>query len=281
MLRTARRLFLLASVLLLAACAATPGAPGSAQRSDAQLATQLARARAALGPGQPPRIVFAGFALHSESTAFRNDVQLAGELVRRLDPHAAVIQLSNPAVGQGTDWPFATRENVQRVIEAVGQMARPQDKVVLLLASHGAPGALGVTAAGRELGHVEASELNQWLAPLRDRPTILLISACYSGSFIPQLRGPSRIILTAAAADRNSFGCSFRSNNTYFTEALLKQEAIAERSLVQLMQQARETVLKREQAQGYLPSNPQMFVGAAVQDWARLPLAQWRQAAIP
>ena len=39
------------------------------------------------------------------------------------------------------------------------------------------------------------------------RPTIIVISACFSGVFVPALAGPNRLVLTAARRDRSSFGC--------------------------------------------------------------------------
>src|SRR5437762_1381622 len=40
-----------------------------------------------------------------------------------------------------------------------------------------------------------------------ERPTIVVISACYSGTFVRDLQGPDRMIVTAARPDRTSFGC--------------------------------------------------------------------------
>ncbi|MBU6297653.1 MAG: peptidase C13 [Alphaproteobacteria bacterium] len=48
------------------------------------------------------------------------------------------------------------------------------------------------------------------------RPTVVIVSACYSGVFVPALKAPNRIILTAAAADRASFGCGQLDKYTYF-----------------------------------------------------------------
>src|SRR6478752_7329376 len=129
---------------LLAGCAASPSSSADRERSDALLQAQLAQARRALAPGQPPRVVFAGFALHSESKAFRGDVVVAEQAMRIADPQAVVFHLANPAFGQDADWPFATSENVQVVLRAIGAEARSEDKVVLLFASHGAGQLLAV-----------------------------------------------------------------------------------------------------------------------------------------
>jgi hypothetical protein len=47
-------------------------------------------------------------------------------------------------------------------------------------------------------------------------PTVLVLSGCYTGTFLrPPLLGPHRLILTAAAADRPSFGCGAQQQYTY------------------------------------------------------------------
>jgi hypothetical protein len=66
-----------------------------------------------------------------------------------------------------------------------------------------------------------------YLADVVDRscdkyPTVILVSACYSGVFlIDALKGPNRIIMTAARDDRPSFGCSSESYYTYWDACLL------------------------------------------------------------
>ena len=61
-----------------------------------------------------PRVILAGFAMHSQSTAFRNDVVAVERLVLAMDPHAVVFKLANPAPGQDDGWPYATERNMFR-----------------------------------------------------------------------------------------------------------------------------------------------------------------------
>lgn len=276
-----RWLWLACLLALLAGCAASPTSSAGRAHSDALLQAQLAQARQALAAGAPPRVVFAGFALHSESKAFRGDVVVAEQAIRVADPQAVVFRLANPAFGQDADWPFATPENVQAVLQAIAAQVRSEDKVVLLFASHGARQLLAVRAAGNDLAPITAEQLQQWLLPLRGKPTLLLLSACHAGSFIPLLRGQSRMILAAAAADRNSFGCEFHSGNTVFIDELLRKQAVGELSIRQLMENASAGVAQREAEQRAEASRPQYFFGPAVQDWSRQPVAQWLRAATP
>ena len=47
-------------------------------------------------------------------------------------------------------------------------------------------------------------------------PTVVMVSACYSGQFIQPLRADNRIIMTAASATRPSFGCSEAQEYTFW-----------------------------------------------------------------
>jgi Peptidase C13 family len=105
---------------------------------------------------------------------------------------------------------------------------------------------------------------------------VLILSACFSGSFLQALSSPSRVILTAAAEDRNSFGCQSQSTNTYFVDALFNQPALPDSSLEQLMTRAQVEIEKKERAQKLsLPSLPQIAVGSAAKTWASQPLKDW------
>ena len=268
-----RRIFQLLFVALLVAAASVHA------RTDDLLEQQMRQAREQLAPGQPPRVVFAGFAMHNDSTAFRGDVMLAEQVMRQVDPEAVVFKLSNPAMGQESDWPLATRDNIAAVLRAIGERVRPEDKVVLLFTTHGLPNQLAVQSGNASTDVIHGIELQQWLGPLRGRPTLLLVSACYSGSFMPLLRGPSRIVLTASSADRPSFGCQPDSKNTFFVEELLAQGDITSRSLQDVVDHARVAIEKRERSMRLKPSQPQASFGAAVLQWSRQPLSAWLKPA--
>jgi hypothetical protein len=74
-------------------------------------------------------------------------------------------------------------------------------------------------------------------------------------------------VLTAADADRTSFGCGYRSESTFFGEALFQHGLVERDSLLDAFAVARQRVEAREQSGGFLPpSNPQLFVGSAMAD---------------
>lgn len=97
------------------------------------------------------------------------------------------------------------------------------------------------------------------------RPTIVIVSACYSGIFTSALAEPNRIVVTAARRDRASFGCSEEATYPYFDGCLLQSLPVAT-DFIDLAQRARKCVSEREAAEVLSPpSEPQLAIGAEMQ----------------
>jgi hypothetical protein len=93
-------------------------------------------------------------------------------------------------------------------------------------------------------------------------PTVILVSACYSGLFAePLMQKENRIILTAAAKDRTSFGCGVENQYTFWDDCLIDNLA-ADKSWRQLASDIKSCIEKKEQGMSK-PSLPQAFFGAA------------------
>jgi len=149
--------------------------------------------------------------------------------------------------------------------ETLEQMAQDavdgEDTVVIMLTSHGAPGVLAVkTSADGPVAAVSADGLAEFLAPLSQDQQIIILQACFSGSLIDRLKSPNRIILTAAAADRTSFGCEPDSDNTWFIKSLNRAIGMGG-SWQQIFNRTRALVEQEEARAGFPGSNPQSNVG--------------------
>ena len=125
------------------------------------------------------------------------------------------------------------------------------------ISSHGAPqGALldqGILQPG-----TLATMLDQSCGR---RPTVVVISACYSGVFVPTLAKPNRMVLTAARPDRTSFGCGQDNKYPYFDDCFLSS-MIGAHDFTALAGAVRECVRKREITERMTPpSEPQIWVG--------------------
>ncbi len=94
------------------------------------------------------------------------------------------------------------------------------------------------------------------------RPTVVVISACFSGVFVPTLAKPNRMVLTAARPDRTSFGCGQDNKYPFFDDCFLSSMPGA-KDFGGLAGAIRECVRVREAAEKMSPpSEPQIWVGA-------------------
>lgn len=271
---------LLACCLPLAGSAAAPPAQLTAAnaRSDVLLAEQIEQLRL----GDPASPVLAVFAMHSESMAFEGDADLTVRTARAHAPKGQALRVLRLGNGAGKRsvknlfYPLATRDSIARALAAIAQHSSPQTPVTLLFTSHGNEGLLGINIAERNYPAVRAADLAAWLAPLAQRPTLVLLSACYSGSLIPAVAAPHRIVLTAASADRSSFGCNFNSRNTFFIEELLGPVTATSVGFEQHVRDTWMRIAQREKELNYgPPSNPQMSVGEQMAPYAASPWTQW------
>ncbi len=96
------------------------------------------------------------------------------------------------------------------------------------------------------------------------RPTVVIVSACYSGVFIPALASDDRMVLTAARPDRTSFGCSEDLHYTFFDQCVLESMPNSQ-SFPDMAKKTQDCVAAREQKEGLSPpSEPQLFVGERI-----------------
>jgi hypothetical protein len=127
----------------------------------------------------------------------------------------------------------------------------------LYFTSHGAP--QGILIGNNIVDpRVIAKLVNEACA---DRMTVVVVSACFSGVFIPALQTENRMILTAARPDRTSFGCGEANMYTFFDQCFL-ESVPQSRDFPTLAATVQDCVAKREAAEGATPpSEPQVSVG--------------------
>jgi hypothetical protein len=178
------------------------------------------------------------------------------------------------------DRPLATRESLTRAVQALAERSGPEDLVFLYLTSHGSSDhQLSIDQPRLQLADLPASEFAALLEPLRDRHKVVVISACYSGGFIPPLKNDKTLVMTAARADRVSFGCSEENDFTYFGRALFADALNETDDLSRAFELAKAKVAEREEADDFEPSEPQLWAPQAVlEHWKRLRRQQAEQA---
>ncbi|GAB1614932.1 MORN repeat family protein [Pseudomonas sp. NGC7] len=166
--------------------------------------------------------------------------------------------------------PMATRENLIRAAHTLAERSGPEDLVFIYLTSHGSHDHQLVLDQPRlQLADLSADELASALAPLKERDKVIVISACYSGGYIAPLKDDRTVIMTAARADRVSFGCSEEADFTYFGDALFAEALNQTDDLKQAFELARASVAERERKEGFEASEPQLWAPPAV-------LAHWQ-----
>lgn len=138
--------------------------------------------------------------------------------------------------------------------------AKAQGGCLLYFSSHGAP--VGVVIDQDFL-------LPAVLAGMVDstcgkRPTVVIVSACFSGVFVPALAGSNRMVLTAARPDRSSFGCGEADKYPYFDQCVLETLPKVG-DFAALGKEVQTCVAARETKEGMKPaSEPQLYIGAAL-----------------
>lgn len=198
---------------------------------------------------------------------------LYGEPVFDNDVVSFSQSLSNAVGGISKQWllgfisPKLMDPSVGLMQQSIAQIAEHtvdgRDLAVVMLTTHGAPDLLAYKAPSKSATAWKAGDISQFLAPLENDFNVVVVQACFSGSLIDELAHPNRIIITAAAADRTSFGCAPKNDNTWFIESLnaaMSQGGTWE----QVVARAHAIVRMKEKAQGVPAaefSNPQYNVG--------------------
>ncbi len=130
------------------------------------------------------------------------------------------------------------------------------------MTSHGSPDGFNLGS-----NRLSPSQLDQALsAGCGDRPTVFLVSACFSGLCIldnSNLKKPNRIILTAARSDLTSFGCGTEDEYTYWDTCLIETLPTATK-WKELATDVVSCISRKEG--GSTASFPQTFIGTEVGD---------------
>src|SRR3954451_6481283 len=152
--------------------------------------------------------------------------------------------------------------SAERVLAEVAALRPgPGEGCLVFLTSHGQRGeGIWLAYSGEFL---RPAELAQALsAGCARAPTVVVASGCFTGGFTA-LRAPNRIIVTAARADRPSFGCAVERTYAVFDECLLSSLP-REATWRGVVDATRRCVGQRENDMQATPSEPQATFGKKV-----------------
>ena len=261
----------------LGACALTPKKEQTQQLSDALLQAQLQQVQAQWKQeaADTHKHVFLGSAQHSQSLVFQRDILLMQQSLQAFQASTVSILLSNQLETQQLRYPFATVPNLDRVFKQLSAWSHAHPmQLTIFISTHGLPDVLSVNIANQYFPPLRTAPLKAWLDQLHPRTRVtLLLSACYSGSFVDALQGPNRMVLSASAADRNSFGCRYNEKNTWFIGQLLGPRFAPQSTWDDVFTAMRTGVEQQELAERMSPpSNPQI---RSAENLRKMRLAEW------
>jgi len=232
-------------------------------------AARIDRALAAMGTDASagPQTFFLGFAGVGEQKVFAQEIGLASRvLTERYGINGRGLSLINDQRDlEGA--PLASVSGLKYALHGLAaRMNVDRDVLFLSISSHGAQDpAIAVSNAELPLDNLTVEDLAEALSDSAIKWRVIIISACYAGAFIDSLKNPQTIIITAAAADRTSFGCSNDRDLTYFGEAFYRDALPEARSLRDAFEKARSAITLRERREHVDPSKPQAYFGAELE----------------
>ncbi|MEL7447118.1 MAG: C13 family peptidase [Pseudomonadota bacterium] len=240
--------------------------------SVAEMLEQRRRLDGALGQIQPqrPGIVDAyvlTIALDSDPVFAREAREAERVLSRRYGAEGRSVALAGPD-GRQDDLP---RGSISALVFALARIAEQmdtnEDVLVLYSTSHGLPQGLAYHYGDTGYGILSPERFQAILEELGIERRILLISACYSGVFIPALASDSTAILTASTGNRTSFGCEAENDWTFFGDALINRALRKPQSLEEASKEASLAIAGWELRARAPASLPQTVIGNDVSDW--------------
>jgi hypothetical protein len=269
---------LLASLATTAASRKADPADTLADRDEKLVAAEVAAL-----PRQQPGIVdlyAIGVAGDGTENVFRNETEYFARLMRtRFRARGVLTLVSNPDSLDKQARPLATYDNLYDAVMGVAQrMDRREDILLLYLTMHGTPEhELALYFPPYVDDALVPDDLRFVLDKAGVRNRVIAISACYSGGFIPTLKGRDTLVVTAARSDRPSFGCGADSTATFFGRAWLVDGLNRTTDFAEAFRLAQGRIRTWERVEGDEPSHPQIAEGADIGKR----LADWRSQTTP
>lgn len=204
-------------------------------------------------------------------SVFMRDIQVArAGLQARFDVEKRAIMLLNHRDYE--TFPLATRPSIATALEALDEQINPEeDLLVVHLVSHGRKdGQLLLQQPGIDLPDLAPQAFAEMLEPLNARRKLLVVSACYSGHWLNQLKDSDTLIMTSAREDRTSFGCGDDSEMTWFTKAVYQSVGLSLTDPDAMFEQINEQIRTWEEEIGMEEdrwSYPQFHLGESLRQW--------------
>lgn len=219
---------------------------------------------------------FLSFGSYAEQDVFMKEVLYTEKLFRE-NFHAdgyTVSMINNPATAER--YPLASETNLRLALDALAKsMNTDEDVLFMYLTGHGSKKrGLSVSFGDAPFRDLSPDTLDRLLDDAGIKWRVIVVSACYSGGFIEQLKDANTMIMTSARADHVSFGCSDDADFTFFGRALFAN-ALANPSVhfEEAFHKAKMLIDEWENEENYDHSDPQIYVGERIETQ----LGEWRE----
>lgn len=179
------------------------------------------------------------------------DLPIKDHIVRLINSHETVATV-----------PLATLPNLTAALHGIAAaMDKSEDVVIVVMTSHGNQTGFALQLPGNRTAELTPQQVAGALDAEGIKNRVVIVSACFSGIFVPPLANDDTIVMTAADAKSTSFGCAPERDWTYFGDALFKQSLQPGTDFQHAFAHARTLIQGWEMMDRITPSNPQGHFG--------------------
>jgi hypothetical protein len=203
---------------------------------------------------------------------FGREAREAGKVLsRRYNAVGHTIVLAGTDGSGPSALPNGSPRNLAVALARVAElMDKKQDVLILYTAGHGAKVGLAYHDADDGFGIVPPARLARIFDELGIQNRLLILSACFSGIFVPTLSSDTTALFTAASADRTSFGCQSDRDWTFYGDAMINNALRQPVPLAEAGKNAQALIAKWEgMNSSIIPSQPQIAIGSKVDTWLK------------
>jgi len=200
---------------------------------------------------------------------FGREAREAGKvLTRRYDAAGRSILLAGSDGSAPSAFPRGSPENLTLALARIAELMDPaEDALILYTTSHGAPIGIVYNDGDQGFGIISPARMAAMLEVLGIKRRLVIVSACFSGIYVPALAGSESAVVTASSGDRTSFGCQSDNDWTFFGDALINHALRKPQPLAAASAEANRLIAGWEGGGKLTPSMPQSLIGERAHTW--------------
>jgi hypothetical protein len=187
-------------------------------------------------------------------TAIGAILPIKDRVIRLINSHATAASV-----------PLATLQNFAAAVRgAAAAMDKDEDILILVMTSHGEQTGFALQLPGNKVAELTPQQVAATLDGEGIKNRVVIVSACFSGTFVSPLANDDTIVMTASDDKNTSFGCAPERDWTYFGDALFRQSMQPGTDFQAAFDHARVLIHGWELMDRVAPSNPQGHFGPAL-----------------